>query len=329
MSLSNEEEAGQTLALVDQADSLGFDEVSIPESRRFRSLFAVAGAAVSATARVTVRVGIANPVTRHPVVLAMEAATLAEMGPGRVRFGIGAAEWTLRQLGYAPEDWRPYTNTIESLRAVRALVRGDELGFEPTTFIAPIDTRLDFQPAVPPPVDLGAVNRRMMEAVGEWADGVQLGAITSARYVVWARERIAVGAERSGRDPKSLLVAANVLTSVDRDRMSARVAVREVLAYYLYRVEGVVIDESGADPEAIAAVRHKVATDGVAAGGKTVSEHLIDVFAVAGTPEDVIAGLQPYAAAGLDLPLAWYTFGPDREWALPALANQVRPEVVG
>ena len=31
----------------------------------------------------------------------------------------------------------------------------------------------------------------------------------------------------------------------------------------------------------------------------------------------------------LGLPLAWYTFGPDVDWALGALAHDVRPAVVG
>jgi 5,10-methylenetetrahydromethanopterin reductase len=327
LSLSNEESAQQTVAKAEEADRLGFDEVSIPESRHFRSLFAVAGAALASTKRTTVRVGIANPVTRHPVVLAMEAATLAELGPGRVRFGIGAAEWTMRRLGYAAEDWRPFTNTVESVRAVRTLVGGEALGFTPTTFRASAETRLDFTPLVSPPIDLGAVNRRMMEAVGEIADGVQLGALTSVGYVEWARNRIAAGAKKAGRDPTPLLVAANILTSVDPDRGAARSAVRQVLAYYLARVEGVVIEQSGADPEAVEAVRRVVAAEGVHAAARVVSESLIDVFAVAGTVDDVVAGLSAYAEAGLQVPLAWYTFGPNKEWAIEALAKQVRPAV--
>jgi 5,10-methylenetetrahydromethanopterin reductase len=329
LSLTNEDDAGQTLALAEEADSLGFDEVSIPESRRFRSLFSIAGAVLARTYRTTVRVGIANPVTRHPIVLAMEAATLAELGPGRVRFGIGAAEWTVRRLGYADEDWRPYANTIESARAIRSLIRGETLGFSPTTFRALPDARLDFSPKAIPPLDLGAVNRRMMEAAGEIADGVQLGALTSVGYVSWAHRRIAAGAARAGRDPGGLLMAANVLTSVDRERSAARSAVREVLAYYLHRVEGVVIDQSGADPEAVEAVRATVASDGLPAGSRVLSDHLIDVFAVAGTVEDVITGLLPFADAGLHLPLAWYTFGPDRRWSIKALAREVRPAMVG
>ena len=276
LSLSNEDPAATTLALVREADRLGYDEVSLPESRRHHSVMSMAGAALATTDQITIRIGIANPVTRHPVLLAMEAATLEDLGPGRVRFGLGAAEWTISGLGWAPDGWRPYTNTIEAVRAVRNLTAGSELGFEATTFRAPADTVLDQPSPRQVPVDLGAVNKRMMEAVGEFADGVQLGAITSVGYTRWSMARIAEGAARAGRDMDDILITANVLTSVDEDRAAARTAVREVLAYYLFRVEGVVVDESGADMNEVAVVRKAVHKNGIVMGSR--HQLLIDLI---------------------------------------------------
>ena len=328
ISLSNEDSVAIALELASDAERLGYDEVSIPESRLHRSVIAVAAAALHSTESITVRIGIANPVFHNPVLLALEAATLADMGPGRLRFGVGAAEWTLKMLGMNPPGWRPLTNTIESVHAIRRLTAGEPLGFEPSTFTASADIRLDRFPDDAVPVDVGAVNRKMIEAAGEHADGVQLGAITSVGYTRWARDCLDAGAAKSGRDPAELLLSANVLTSVDTDADAARDAVRPVLAYYLARVEGVVIDESGADPDAVAAVRAAVADGGVDAGAKALSRHLIDTFAAAGTVDDVIERLLPFAEAGLDLPLAWYTFGPDPAEGIRVLAEQVRPEVV-
>jgi alkanesulfonate monooxygenase SsuD/methylene tetrahydromethanopterin reductase-like flavin-dependent oxidoreductase (luciferase family) len=329
LSLSNEDHAAVTLALCRRADELGFDEVSLPESRQHRAVFSMAGAAMTSTRRVRIRIGIANPVTRHPAVLAMEAATLAELGrPARLVFGVGAAEWTMRALGYDLPGWRPYTHVVETVRALRRWLDGEELGFTPTTFRGRPETRLDF---VPPPgirLDVGAVNGRMMEAAGELADGVQLGALVSPGYTRWARERLAVGAQRSGRAVSELTVSSNVLVSVGDDRAQARRAVREVLAYYLSRVEGVVIDTSGADAANVALVRDTVRSRGVAAAAELVSDQVVDTFAAAGTVDDVIADLRRWVQAGIDLPLAWYTFGPDRERALTMLAGPVRAAVV-
>ena len=328
LSLSNEDPVAETLAVVAAAERLGFDEVSLPESRLFHSVMAVAAAALHSTERIAVRVGVANPVFRNPVLLALEAATLAEIGPGRLRFGLGAAEWTVRRFGMAPPRWRPLTNTIEAVRAVRRLTAGEELDFVPTTFPVAPGLRLDRPPPAPVPVDVGAVSPRMMEASGEFADGVQLGAITSVGYTRWARGRLEAGAARAGRSIDELLLSANVLTSVGPQRAEARDAVKPVLAYYLARVEGVVVDTAGADPEAVAAVRAAVADGGEEAGAAVLSDSLVDVFAAAGTVDDVVEGLLAFEEAGLDLPLAWYTFGPDRDEGIRLLAEQVRPAVV-
>jgi 5,10-methylenetetrahydromethanopterin reductase len=329
VSLSNEDHVREVVRLASRADELGFDEVSLPESRLHNSVFSTAASVLTATPRIRVRIGVTNPVTRHPAVLALEAATLADLGgPSRLVFGLSAAEWTNRALGLAPSGWRPYTNTVETFRALRCWLRGDELDFRPTTFDVADGARLDRVPATAPQLDLGPVNARLMEAAGELADGVQLGALVSPGYVRWARERIAAGAARAGRPAADVAVASNVLVSVGRDRATARAAVRRVLAYYLWRVEGVVVETSGADPDAVAAVRAAVATGGAEAGAPLVSGSLVDTFAATGTVDDVVEGLGSWVAAGLDLPLAWHTFGPDVDEALQLLAGPVRRALV-
>lgn len=329
VSLSNEGPVGDLIALAQRADALGFDEVSLPESRLHNSVFSTAAAVLASTQRVRVRIGVTNPVTRHPAILALEAATLADIaGPARLVFGISAAEWTMRALGLAPHDWKAYTNTVEAFRALRCWLAGDPLDFTPTTFAVAAGVALDRTPPHGIRLDLGPVNGRLMEAAGELADGVQLGALVSPGYVRWARQRLVSGARRAGRPVDDIVVASNVLISVDRDRAAARAAVRRVLAYYLWRVEGIVIETSGADPENVAAVRAAVAADGPDLAARQVSEQVVDTFAAAGTVDDVVAGLVPFADAGLHVPLAWHTLGPDPHAALVLIAREVRPRIV-
>jgi alkanesulfonate monooxygenase SsuD/methylene tetrahydromethanopterin reductase-like flavin-dependent oxidoreductase (luciferase family) len=328
ISLANEGPVRDVLALARQAAVLGYDEVSLPESRLHNSVFSTAAAVLATTERIRVRIGVTNPVTRHPAILALEGATLAGIGGAeRVILGVSAAEWTNKALGFAEPGWKPLTNTLETLRALRSWLAGEALGFTPTTFRSSPEARLDVPPVGRVQLDTGPVNAKLMEASGELADGVQLGALVSPGYVRWARERLAAGASRAGRTLDGFTVASNVLVSVDDDRAAARAAVREVLAYYLWRVEGVVVDTSGADPENVAAVRAAVQAGGPSAGAGLVSEQVIDTFAVAGTPDDVIAGLGAFAAAGLDVPLAWHTLGPDPARAVQTLAEIVRPRV--
>src|SRR5204862_2711820 len=99
---------------------------------------------------------------------------------------------------------------------------------------------------------------------------------------------------------------------------------RRVIAYYLYRVEPVVCEHAGADPEQVAFVRSSVPEHGVDWVAEHLSDDLIDVFAAAGEPDAVLARLEEYERAGVRGLNAWYVFGPDPDEGLRLLAEAVR-----
>ncbi len=328
ISLSNEVPVRETVALARLAEGLGLAEVSIPESRHGRGVFTAASQVAAATERITIGVGVVNPFWRHPSLIAMEAAALDEVSGGRLHLGLGAALWTLRAFGEDDSRAdRPLAAMREALTVIRALLNGLP-GVDGSVFAVRADAALDFAPARPNlPLYVGAVNARMLATAGCMADGVQLGAITSPGYARWAWARIEEGAQMAGRDPGSIDLTSNVLVSVADDPVAARNSVRQVLAYYLHRVEGVVVDTSGADPDHVEAVRQAVRVRGVRAGATAVTDHLIDVFAAAGTPDDVVARLGEFAAAGIRGILAWYVFGPEPLAGIRQIAAEVAPFV--
>ncbi len=327
LSLSNEVPVRETVALAREAERLGLGEVWLPESGHGRGMFTVATAVALATEKIRLGIGIVNPFWRHPSVIAMEAAALDEVADGRVMLGLGAALWTLRAFGEADaRTHRPLTAMIEAIRVVRALVRR-EPGLDGRVFAVRSDARLDFPLVRPMSIYVGAVNAKMLQAAGAWADGVELGAIVSPGYARWAWQQIAEGARAAGRDPAELDLASNVLVCVDGDARAARDAVRRVLAYYIHRVESVVLSTSGADPELLARVRGAVVEHGVDAGATLLDDTLIDTFAAAGEPQHVAARLCEFAAAGLRGVLAWHVLGPDRMRGLRLLAEEVWPRV--
>ena len=314
-----------TVAIATRAEELGFEEVWLPESRHGRGVFTVAALVASATSRIGIGIGIVNPFWRHPSVIAMEAAALDEASSGRVMLGVGAALWTLRALGEADaRAERPLAAMVEALRILRAMLQGGE-GVDGRLFPVRADAALDFAVARRVPIYVGAVNAGMLRASGQYADGVELGAIISPGYVRWSWERVVEGAEKAGRDPSSLDLAGNVLLSVDDDATAARDAVRHVLAYYTGRVEPIVLSTSGADPDEVRRVREAAATQGPEAAADLVTDAMIDTFAAAGRPQQVAERLRAYADAGLRGLNAWYVLGPRPDHAMRLLAEEVRP----
>ena len=328
LALANEGPVAETVALAVEAERLGLSEVWLPESGHGRGVFTVAATLAAATRRIKIGIGIVNPFWRHPSLIAMEAAALDEASGGRLMLGVGAALWTLRALGEADERTRrPLTAMVEAVRIVRGLLR-EQAGVDGQVFAVRRTARLDFVPARNNiPVYVGAVNARMLRAAGALADGVQLGAIVSPGYVRWAWQQIVRGATEAGRDPSQIDLASNVLASVDADARAARDAVRQVLAYYIHRVELVVLSTSGADPEELERIRIAVESEGVDAGARLVTDRLIDVFAAAGDAGHVAQRLRDYLQAGLQGVLAWHVIGPDPARSLRLLAEVVAPDV--
>jgi 5,10-methylenetetrahydromethanopterin reductase len=322
VSLSNEVPIDETVALVRRAEELGYSEVWVPESRHGRSGTSVAAVLARETSRIELCVGAINPFWRHPSLIAMEAATLDEACGGRLRIALGAGLWTLRALGEDDERTRrPLAAMVEAIRVVKAMLAGEQ-SVDGEIFRVRGDASLDFEPVRRQvPVYVGAVNRLMIRATGAWADGIYLGAITSPGYARWACEEMADAAREAGRDPATLDVVANVLLSVGPDRKAARDACRRVLAYYLYRVETVVYEQSGADPEQVAFVRSSVPEHGVDWVAERLPEDLIDVFAAAGDPDTVMSRLDDFEQAGVRGLNAWYVFGPDPDEGLRLLAE--------
>ncbi|WP_053226384.1 LLM class flavin-dependent oxidoreductase [Solirubrobacter soli] len=327
VSLQNDWPIAASVADARLAEELGFAEVWINENGHHRGAFTQAAAIAAATSEIGIGIGVVNPFHRHPSVIAMEAASLDELSGGRLKLGLGASLWNLRNLGEDdPRTAKPLTATVEAIRIIRALLRG-EPGIESEIYTVSPRARLDFEPLRRDlPLYIGAVNRRMMRAAGQWADAVELGAIMSIGYVKWALALVDEGARLSGRTLADLDIAAPLMTAVATDHDAAREAVKEPLAYYLYRVEPVVTDESGADPEAIAAVAAAVRDDGPAAGARYVTDELIDTFTAAGEPGHVARRLSEYAAAGIHGLIAQIQ-GTPRDESFRLLATEVLPAI--
>jgi 5,10-methylenetetrahydromethanopterin reductase len=329
VSLRSDRPVAETIEHARLAESLGYTEIWTNENGHHRGIFTTASTIAARTTTAGIGLGIVNPFHRHPSVIAMEAATLDEASGGRVKLGIGASQWNLRNLGEADDrTQRPYTTTVEAIRIIRALLRGEPVPAS-EQFTLSQQARLDFEPLRRDlPVYAGAVSQRMLRGAGAYADGVELGAIMSTGYVRWALGVIAQGAQAAGRDPASQDIAAPLMVSVAADLAAAREAVKPRLADYLHRVEKVVYAHSGADPEAVQRVRQVTARQGVSAGASVITDELIDTFAIAGDTDLAIRRFREYADAGIRGLIVQHVPGSQQAEGLTLIAKEVIPRVL-
>ncbi|MBI1848525.1 MAG: LLM class flavin-dependent oxidoreductase [Candidatus Rokubacteria bacterium] len=289
------------------AERAGFGSVWIVEDYYQPGAFALAGAVAAATERLAVGLGVVNPYTRHPALLAMEVAALAGLAPGRVVLGLGTSNRNWIEGEMRIPFKAPLQTLREGVEIVRRLLAGERLGHQGERFDLD-NVRLEWTPAARGvPILLGVKGPKALRLAGEIADGVHGAVLTSARHV--ERIRATAGAARgAGRD--RLVVVAYVPVAVGADGQAARQSVKPLLARYLGVLHGQsILRDAGYGPEQTEPFAEALRRRAPAAD--LVTDRMVDTLAVAGTPDECCAALRRLARAGLDAPIAVLPGGAD------------------
>ncbi len=187
------------------ADEAGLDELWLWEDCFWYAGVAAAAAALAATRRLRLGIGLLPVPLRNVALTAMEIATLDRMFPGRLVAGVGhgVQDW-MGQVGARVDS--PLTLLAEYLDALRALLRGERVSVS-GRYVHLDAVALDWPPATPTPVYAGAVGPRTLRLSGARADGTILTGGTTPDQVALARAQIDAGRTGAGRtDPHPVVV---------------------------------------------------------------------------------------------------------------------------
>ncbi|MGH7401844.1 MAG: LLM class flavin-dependent oxidoreductase, partial [Candidatus Rokuibacteriota bacterium] len=266
------------------------------------SAFALAGAAAAVTTRIGLGLGVVNPYTRHPALLAMETATLAGVAPGRVVLGLGTGvrRWIEDQMAIpAP---RPLATLRECVEVLRRLWAGERVSHDGRSFSLR-DVALAFKPAQAElPIVLGVKGPRALALAGAVADGVVCSIMSSPAHVRRARDT-ATAARRGAGHTGPFPILAYVPVAIGRDAAAARRSVRPLLARYLAHQHGqTILADAGVSQSETLAIR--AARTAGESGAALVTDAHVDAFALAGTPDQARERLREWIEAGLDTPIA-------------------------
>ncbi|MEC3981108.1 LLM class F420-dependent oxidoreductase [Amycolatopsis sp. H20-H5] len=108
--------------------------------------------------------------TRGPGLLAMSAATVAELAPGRFVLGIGASSPVIVEKWNAAEFAKPFARSRDTLRFLRAALAGEKVTETYETFSVS-KFRLERPVDPPPSIMLAALRPGMLKLAAKEADG--------------------------------------------------------------------------------------------------------------------------------------------------------------
>lgn len=310
--------------LVALAERLGFDQAWFFDSQMIYSdVYATMAVAARETRRIRLATGVAVPSTRMAPTIAHSIATVAQLAPGRVELGVGNGNTARLTMGLKPV---PLPRMKRDIRLIRTLLSG-AAGVHECEGEAHLVQLLHRHHGFinldhPIPITLSAFGPRTLEYCGAECDA-HLTWNASPAMLHAAREAIAAGAQRAGRDPASIpskaiyplavlrpgerAGSARVLRSLgpfvtnllhvmcewDEKLLPSDSSIAGVVERYRQYVEGLP-----------AARRHLILHEGHLVYTREderdfVTREVAEVAAMIGDPDEVIARIKALEAAGL------------------------------
>ena len=281
--------------VVRRAEGLGYSELWLAEDYFQLGGIASAAIALASTSTIPVGLGVVSGVVRHPAVTAMEFATLASTFPGRFMAGLGhgSPAW-VRQMGLTPRS--PIRSLREVTTAIRMLLDGETIT-ESGEYFDFDGVSLDRAPPVLEPIYYGVQGPASLRLSGELADGTLLGWFSSPGSVVWARERIAEGEERSNRSGPHHVAALCLLSISKEDPNKASRKMATWAAGMLAAMAESPALKSSPEGEELGAVIREAGKDRL---GEAIPLSLLRRFVAAGSPDDCATTVSSLLEAGAD-----------------------------
>jgi 5,10-methylenetetrahydromethanopterin reductase len=241
----------------------------------------MAALALAATRRLKVALMAMSPYSTHPVYIAMAAASLDEMYPGRVILCLGAgAPADLKAAGI--DSPKPLVAIGEAVKICRQLFAG-EMANVPGEMFKVAGRRLaNGGRAIP--IVIAASRPKMLKLAGRQSDGVLISAATSPPFVKACLDQVGAGR-------KSCIVYTR-LGSLDPIRRPIGFVLRGAHHAENIRLGGAKLDQ--------AALAAAYAAESWSEVDRLVSDDVVRRHTACGTPQQVRDKLDEYRTIGID-----------------------------
>ena len=287
------------------AEDNGFDSLWVTERYFHEETFSLLGFLAAATQRIKLGVGVVNPYTRNPALLAMASATLDRISGGRFLLGLGRSEKAVIQdkMGV------PYGNSraalMETVTQLRKLFAGERVTVTEGRHKLS-NVRLATTPVqVQPPIYLSGIGTKGLRVIGEIADGAVLNAYVPPAYVRYAVNEIRDAAKAAGRDPRAIDITCMLVIRLTDDPAGMYPTLKQRIVRLLEEahVGEILLEKGGFDPSILPALRETVKKDSEKAAVHFITNEMVDAFYIVGPADRCKARIEEYRQAGVDEPL--------------------------
>ena len=296
----------EMLASARAMDEAGMDTVWLAEAYPWwrkhqmeaRSSTVVSALMARETERLTIGWGIISPYTRHPVQAAMDARVVQEAaGPGRFILGFGTSKIFLNNT--KTQTKKTLGPMRDAVTIARGVLGGERFEYDGDTWSADVPALAAdaHAPREVPPVYIAATAPKMQALAGEIADGCLTPSITTPAFVRYTRENVG-----GDVDVGCTVVASIHATDRDEGRDGAREIAGMYLANKVQNIQGAadtLLELAGLEQDEIRPIAEAMEQGGRLAAKAKVTDAILDKCKpIAGTPDECIAAIEEYKAAG-------------------------------
>ncbi len=321
--------------LAQTLEESGLSHLTFTDSQNLcPDIYAMMTIASLGTHRIRIGPAVTNTFTRHPSVTANGMATVNEISGGRAFIGIGLGQSSVGTMGMPARNLQELREVVTFLNKYTA---GEEAEFRGARMHSEWSCRRL-------PVYIAAEGARTCQLAGEMADGV-ISTGVDPRVVKWKLEQIEKGAQQAQRDPSDVDLWIRTMCYVAESKEEAR---REVANYTALCATALYFSLSrGENNPQIQKLRKELGTELTEEikrvhdfyqtsdyhdlsraddlRRKLVSQKLIDLFILSGTPDDISEAIYKMARAGVKtISISLYTVQ-DKRGMVREISNTIMP----
>lgn len=216
------------VTLAKRAEAAGFASLWMAHIRSIDAIAAL-GVAGRETSRIELGTAVTPTYPRHPMAMAQQALTTAQLCGQRFVLGIGLSHQRVVEgmlgLSYA----QPVRHMREYLSVLRPLLRGEMVNFEGELYrIA--NLQIDVPGVVDVPVVVAALGEQMLRLTGRVADGTSTWMTGPQTLATHIRPTLAAAAAAAGRPVPRIIAGLPIVLTDEVD--AAREKIARSLAIY-------------------------------------------------------------------------------------------------